>query len=163
MKKLLSISCLVLSITFFSTSHSYAQNDLSITAGAAYGLEVEAPGIQVGAVYGFTDNLRGAADISFYFPDSPNNGDYTFWELNINAHYLFISKETTNFYGLAGLNYATQKISGGGMSISSSEAGLNIGAGAEFGVGFGAIYVEGKYALSNYDQLALAAGVRFGI
>lgn len=146
----------------FSTE-SYAQNDFKIGAGVAYGLEVEAIGVQAGALYGFSDQLRGAADLSFYFPDSPSGGDYTFWEINANLHYLFVAQESTSFYALAGLNYATQKISGGGMSFSSSEAGLNVGAGAEFGMGFGDFYVEGKYALSTYDQLALAAGLRFGL
>ncbi len=125
--------------------------------------EIEAIGVQVNGVYGFTDEIRGAADFTFFFPDQPSGGDYTFWTLNANVHYLFMSEENTNVYGLGGLNYASQEVSGGGFSTSSSEVGLNLGGGAEFGVDFGDIFVEAKYVISDFDQLVLGAGLRFGL
>lgn len=162
MKKLLTYGCLLLGIIFFSNDKASAQ-DFSVGGGVAYGLEIEAIGIQGGALYVFTDELRGAADISIFFPEDENGIDVGFWELNANVHYLFVAEEATKVYALGGLNYATSSASAGGISVSDSEAGLNVGGGAEFGMDFGGIYIEAKYAISNFDQLALAAGVRFNI
>jgi hypothetical protein len=163
MKKLITFGCLILGILFFSNTNALAQSDFKVGGGLAYGLEIEAIGVQVGGVYGFTEELRGAADVSIFFPDSPSGTDNSFWEINANVHYLFLNEEGTTVYGLGGLNYATQKVSGGGFSFSNSEAGLNLGGGAEFGLDFADLYIEAKYAISNYDQLALAAGLRFDI
>lgn len=163
MKKLLSITVLVLGLICFSNTTALAQDDFKLGAGLAYGLEIEAIGIQVGGVYSFADELRGAADVTIFFPDSPNGGDYSFWEINANVHYLFMNENGTAVYGLGGLNYATQKISGGGFEVSDSEVGLNLGGGAEFDVDFASIYVEAKYAISNYDQFGLAGGLRFNL
>jgi outer membrane protein X len=164
MKKIIAISSLFVATLFLSNTNAFAQ---SVGAGLAYGSEVEAIGIQVNGVYGFSDNLRGAADFTLFFPDQPSNGDYSFWTLNANAHYLFMAEGTTNVYGLAGLNYATSEITSnsqfGSFSVSSSEVGLNLGGGAEFGVGFGNIFVEAKYVVSDLDQLVLDGGVRFNL
>jgi outer membrane protein X len=163
MKKLITYGCLILGIIFFSNSNALAQSDLNIGGGLAYGTEIEAIGVQAGAVLGFNENLRGAGDIAIYFPDSPSGVDNSFWAINANVHYLFMAEEATTVYGLGGLNYATSKTSGSGMSFSNSEAGLNLGGGAEFGVGFGAIYLEAKYVVSDFDQLVLGGGVRFAL
>lgn len=163
MKKLLYTRCLLLGFALMFTSHAYAQNDIQLELGAAYGLEAEAAGFQVGALYGITDNIRGDADFTYFFPDSPDGVDNSLYEININGHYLFLAEETTAVYALAGINYLHQKVSNGNMSFSASETGLNIGGGAEFGVGFGGVYIEAKYALSSYDQLAIAGGLRFSL
>lgn len=163
MKKLLFTVCILLGLIFLSSTDLYAQDGFQLEAGAAYGLEAEAVGFQVGALYGFTQNIRGDANLTYFFPDSPDGVDNSLYEVNINGHYLFVDKEATAVYALAGLNLIRQEVSGGGYSVSGSETGLNIGGGAEFGVGFGGIYVEGKYALSSYDQFSLAAGVRFSL
>lgn len=163
MKKILAIGCLFVG-TFLFNNNAVAQ---SVGAGLAYGTEVEAIGIQANGVYGFTDEIRGAADLTFFFPEQPDNGDYSFWSLNANVHYLFMAEGTTNVYGLGGLNYTTVESSVssqfGSFSASASEVGLNLGGGAEFGVGFGNLFVEAKYIISDIDQLVLGAGVRFGL
>jgi len=161
MRKLIKITCILFSLILFYNSNTYAQ-DVKVGAELGYGTQIESIGIGAGAVLGLTDNIRGAADLKIFFPDSPSGVTNSFWELNANIHYLFLKKVNTKVYGLAGLNYATQKASSGGYSISNSEAGLNLGGGAEFGMGFGALFAEVKYALSNYDQFDLNAGLRFG-
>lgn len=164
MKKLITYSSLILGMLFFNNSNALAQsNDFKAGGGLVYGTEIEAIGIQVGGVYSFEENIRGAGDIAIYFPDSPSGVDNSFWAINANVHYLLMAEESTIVYGLGGLNYATSKASGNGMSISNSEAGLNLGGGAEFGVGFGSIYLEAKYVVSDFDQLVLGGGVRFAL
>jgi len=79
------------------------------------------------------------------------------------VHYALFSQANAKVYSLTGLNYISQEISGGGSSISASETGLNLGGGAEFGLGFATLYTELKYAISDWDQLDLSAGLRFGL
>jgi hypothetical protein len=71
MKKILSTTSLLLGFILLTSSTLVAQNDIKIGIGADYGIEVEAIGVEVGAVYGLADQIRGAADVSVYFPDSP--------------------------------------------------------------------------------------------
>lgn len=163
MKRLITLGCLILGLIFFSNSNAWAQSDFKVGGGLAYGTEIEAIGIQAGVVYAFSEEVRGAGDVVVYFPDSPTGVDNSFWTINANVHYLLITEETSFVYLLGGLNYATQESSGGGVEFSDSEAGLNLGAGAEFGIEFGSIYLEGKYVLSDFDQLVLSGGVRFNL
>lgn len=159
MKKLLSITGLVLGIIFFTNTSVLAQNDFKLGAGLAYGSEVEAIGIQAGAVYDFTEEISGAADFIVFFPDN-----YDWWELNVNGHYRFLAEDNVMVYGLAGLNYATLSVDvPGGGSFSDSELGLNLGGGAEFGLDFANLYTELKYVVGNADQLAISAGLRFAL
>lgn len=159
MKKLLSIAGLVLGFIFFSNTNALAQNEFKVGAGLAYGSEVEAIGIQAGAVYDFTEEFSAAADFIVFFPDN-----YDWWELNVNGHYRFLSQDNVTVYGLAGLNYATLSIDLGQFgSASDSELGLNLGGGAEFGLDFAKLYTELKYVVGNADQLGISAGLRFPI
>ncbi len=158
MKKLFGISSLVLGIIFALNTNAMAQNEFTVGGGLAYGTEVESIGIQGGATYSFTEEIRGAADLLIFFPDG-----FDWWELNFNGHYKFFSEDNINVYGLAGINYATLSFDsqfGGG---STSEVGLNLGGGADFGLDFANLYTELRFVLGDLDQLVLAAGLRFPI
>lgn len=161
MKRLIILGCLILGAILFCSSITNAQSAFKVGVGLVYGTDIEAVGVQPGVVYTFNEEFRGAGDVVIYFPDSPSGIDNSFWTVNANMHYLLISEEASFVYALGGINYATQKTSNGNIDFSNSEAGLNLGGGAEFGVEFGSIYLEGKYVLSDYDQLVLAGGVRF--
>ncbi|WP_138429730.1 outer membrane protein [Fodinibius saliphilus] len=166
MKKLLTLGCLILGVLFFSNTNTYAQ-DFKAGGGLAYGTEIESIGIQAGAVVGFNESFRGAADFVYFFGKEENGVDTSWWELNANVHYVFLSEATTTVYALGGLNYATVEatVSSGGFtaSASNSEVGLNLGGGAEFGLGFADLYTELKYVLGDADQLGISAGLRFGL
>lgn len=160
MKKLISTFTLIFAFILCSNTNVFAQNKLQLGAGIAYGADIENIGLQVGATYEITENIRGAADFLYYFTDVEG---FTAWEFNINGHYMFISEANMNVYGLAGLNYAKSKFDVGPFSGSTSDIGLNIGAGAEFGLGFGSFYGELKYELGGFEQLVIGAGIRFGL
>jgi hypothetical protein len=162
MKRIIKLSILTFGLFFIYSSTLQAQ-DFKLGGGLVYGTEVESIGIEVGAVAGLTGDFRGAADFKYFFPDSPSGVDNTLWELNANVHYALFSQANAKVYGLAGLNYISQEVSGGGITVSDSEAGLNLGGGAEFGLGFASLYAELKYAISDWDQLDLSAGLRFGL
>lgn len=159
MKKILSISTLVIALALFANTDAFAQEgQFKAGAGLGYATQVEAMGIQGGVTYGFTDEIAAAANFTYYFADDP----VTFWELNANGHYNFLNEDGTAVYGLAGLNYANQEVDLGQFgSASASEVGLNLGAGAEFDVDFAMVYAELKYVIGNFDKLDIAAGLRF--
>lgn len=157
MKKSLALASLILGLILFSNTGTLAQSNFDVGGGLIYGSEVEAIGIQAGAKYGFTEKLSGTGDFAFYFPEN-----YDWWTINVNANYHFYAQDNVGVYGLGGLNYATVKIDLGQFgSASNSEVGLNLGAGAEFGLDFAKLYGELKYIVGNADQLAFSAGLRF--
>lgn len=157
MKKLLaSLFVLILVIGI----HSAATAQKSLGAGLAYGAEIEEIGLKVDGVYTINEDFRAAADFIYYFTED----NLTFWEFNLNGHYLFLTEEELMVYGLAGINYAKQSIDFDGMEdFSNSEAGLNIGVGLEYDLGFAKFSPELKYAISDLDQLVISAGLRFPI
>jgi opacity protein-like surface antigen len=148
-----------------------AQAQLQVGGGLAFGTEIEKLGLQI------TGNLpvaqegkiRAAPDLIFYLKDDFGTGDLRWWEVNLNGNYLFMEGEEYNVYALAGINIANVNfdfdvnipgVPGVGFDQSSTELGLNIGGGIEYGVPFGNLYGEAKYILSDFDQLVISAGVR---
>ncbi|MDX1639871.1 MAG: outer membrane beta-barrel protein [Balneolaceae bacterium] len=173
--KYLSTLPLVSLLLLLTVSVGYAQNgDITLGGGLIFGSGVSGIdqvdndlGIKVDGVYTINDDFRGVADFGFYFPHEQNGFKQTVWELNFNGNYLFYSEDALTLYGLGGINItnisfeqSTQGITGSG---DSSEFGLNVGGGLEYGLDFGNLFAELKYVLSDADQLALGAGVRFGI
>ncbi len=149
--------------------------EIHLGGGLAYGTEIEQIGFKAEAGYAFTDEIRGSVDFIYYLPEDLGGGaDFKWMEFNFNAHYLFLQEDELNVYGLAGLNFARLSVDipgvnipgvgviGGGES-SSTEFGLNIGAGLEYDLGFARLAAELKYAISDADQLVIAAGLRFPI
>lgn len=155
MKRLVYLTIFILGLTLIYNTDTQAQ-DFKAGGGLAFGSEVEAIGIQATGVYNINEEFNGAADFIIFFPDN-----YDWWELNINGHYKFHSQDNVQVYGLAGLNFASWEVDTGVGSISDSEAGLNLGGGAEMGLDFANLYGEIKYILSDADQLVISAGLRF--
>jgi hypothetical protein len=163
---------LIIGLLLFSAVTCSAQNKLQIGAGVGFGTKIDRPGIQIGAVYHFSDYWAGEADIFYFFPHKYTLAKNTFWALNVNAHYLFLSRNTNTVYALAGLNIATlgldvpeapQYVHIRSSSASATKAGLNLGAGGSIGIGFGSIFGEAKYIFSRYDQFVISLGVRIDL
>lgn len=167
---------LVLSTLFILTaSTGFAQTgDIKIGGGLIFGSGVTGIdpvdndlGIKLDGIYTINEDFRAGANLGFYFPHEQNGFEQTVWELNFNGNYLFYSEEELLLYGLGGINITSisfdQSNQGYSASGSDSEFGLNIGGGLEYGVGFGDLFAELKYVISDADQLAVGAGVRFGI
>lgn len=163
MKKILSISTLVIALAFFANTDALAQQgQFKAGVGLAFATQDVGIGGQAGVTYGFTDEIAGAANFTYYFPDG-----FDWWEINANGHYNFLNEDGTAVYGLAGLNYASLSFPGVQTQFgsfgggSTSEIGLNLGAGAEFDADFALIFAELKYVIGNADKLDIAAGLRF--
>ena len=144
-----------------------AQAQLQVGGGLVFGTDIGQLGVQGNGTYQITDNIRGAADLTFFFPDEELGIKVTLWTLDANVHYLFSQDDGQEFYGIGGLGIATAKaeiedfgFGVGGASVSDSEVGLNVGGGAQFGMPFGNFFAELIYQLGGGDQLVVAGGVR---
>lgn len=178
--KYFSKGILLIVLLMATVSTSYAQSgDIDLGVGLLFGSGVTGIdpvdndlGIKVDGVYTINEDFRAVAGFGFYFPHEEGGFKQTIWELNFNGNYLFTSEDDLNFYGLAGINITgisfdqeQQNFNGMtfGGSSSSTEFGLNVGAGVEYDLDFAGLFGELKYVLSDADQLAIGAGLRFGI
>lgn len=164
MNKSFIICTLAIGLTLFSVN-AQAQ-EFKAGLGAGYGTQIESIAVQGGIIAGFTDQFRVAADFKYFFPDYPSGGHNYFWEINSNLHYILLAQLSTKIYGLAGINFAHQNVDTPqkkSLNTNNTEIGLNLGVGAEYGLGFVSLFGEAKYAVSNYDQFDISAGLRFGL
>lgn len=139
------------------TTETRAQ--LSIGPGIAFGTDVDELGIQVRGIYSITDQWRAGADIIYYL-DSIK--DFSIWEINLNAQYVFTDAAQLKAYALAGFNILLFSDSFFGENSTSTEAGLNLGVGGQY---LFSDKVSGlaelKYTLSDLDQLVIGLGIQF--
>ncbi|PHI19123.1 hypothetical protein CEQ90_14520 [Lewinellaceae bacterium SD302] len=144
-----------------------ASAQLSLGGGLGYNLEAEELGINVRGVYGFNETWRGQAGFTYYLAGEGIN----FSEFNLNANYVFSDNgDGTLIYALAGINFfrvGFDDINVGGIVIdgaSSTETGLNIGAGINLGLSDNiSVFGEAKYVISDFDGLGLFAGILYNL
>lgn len=154
MKKLLSFAIILL---FSFGLSATAQAQWSAGGGLAYGSDVSELGLQLNGVYEIDEDWRGSADFIYYFV----SGNVSISELNFNAQFIFHDEDELTAYAIGGLNYLRVSSSFNGFSGSSSEIGLNAGAGLEYELDFGNLFAEAKLTISSFNQLVIASGLRF--
>jgi len=130
-------------------------------------------GLRAEVLYPVNEKIRLVGDFTFFFPKESGNVQATVLGVNFNGHYQLYSEDKLNVYGLGGINIAILSIDFpnqdgndlGGLDDSTSEFGLNLGAGAEYALDFGNLFGELKFAGvgGNADQLVFGLGVRFNI
>lgn len=150
-----------------TTSAQDTPGNISLKVGLGYGSEIQSLGIQAGGLYTIDSQFRVGADAIYYLPGEDSNGvEFSWLEFNTNGHYFVLNQENTIVYALAGLNFSKFYSDEdnihlpGGDNLNKLYVGLNIGGGAEFSLDVINIYIEGKYALSSANQLALTGGIR---
>ena len=169
MKKVIILSVVVL----FSMSYVKAQQ-ITLGGGLAYGTDIEKAGITLNGQYFFTEKFAAAPSFIFYFPEKNtySGPGYSYkakaslWEFNADVNYYFYGNDKVKFFGEGGLNISTAKakVENGNQTQKSSntEAGINLGVGADFKAGEKIIpFVSMKYTVSDYDQLVIRGGIRF--
>lgn len=163
MKKLLSVSFIVLSLLLVSHSTSFAQNHgpTKLGVGILYGSEVETAGIQANATFRVSPRVAIAPDISIFFPDDEDTPVFidNWWTANLNGHFMLDVDPDYHIYGLGGLNVTT--IGFEGSDESESELGLNLGLGGEYHLNGFSLFSELKYVVSDLDQVVFGVGARF--
>lgn len=180
----------VVALTSLASATAYAGGGEIIAGGGlAFGTDIATPGLQLNGYYGFDSNsalanLRVGGDFDIFLPNSDTQAEgklTTRWaDLNLNAQYVFVAPKDQPFlfYGLAGLNFAflgakfeyDSALNQRDYSNSTFKAGVNVGVGGEYAIDVGekngadfSIYGEGKYVISDADQLVFAAGVRVAL
>lgn len=153
-------------ILISSASFAQEQGDIRASGALAFGTKAAADsdgegtggiGINLGAEYVFTDGISIAPSYSFFF--EKNNLKTS--TINIDARYYFAT-DGTQVYGLLGFASTKASVSVGGLTVSSTDSGLNVGAGAIFplsdAIGIG---LQGKYQTAGEGQIVLQGGLTF--
>lgn len=152
------------------SAKDFEEGMLSAHAGISYGFDIEELGINAGASYFITEDMRvggtftywlyGGSEESFGYEVSTNA-----FEINGHYHYIFYNESDFVIYGVGALGLHITSVSvdypGGSESESDTEVALGLGAGFEYSIGNLSIFAEPKYFISGFDQLKLNAGVRF--
>ncbi len=169
-----NLTAFLFMIGMFTMFSSQASAQLWFGGGLAYGEGIENLGLQANGhlVVNEENKIRLGADVTYFFGDKVNSGDTeiktNLFAINFNGHYMLVSSDALILYGIGGLNigFVSIDVDGPGsqflglVNTTSTEIGLNIGGGVEYGVEFGRIYAELKYILGGFDQLVIGAGVR---
>lgn len=127
MKKLFFVICMML-----MSVATFAQQG-KMTVGVHGNYMIDSPnnfGIGANIGYELIDNVRGVAEFNYFFKK-----DYvSYWNVDVNAEYLFKVGDAFTIYPLAGVALLGYKVDSDLGGASDSKLGLNIGAGVEYQV-----------------------------
>lgn len=170
MKKLLLIAAAVLCMT--ATAQAQEKGDMAAGVQFALGTGDGLTNMGVGAKFQWNviNKLRLEPSFTYFFKK-----DYlSMWDISANVHYQFVLGNVVNLYPLAGLSVMGVKASipsidlgeyGSyeGGSVSDTEFGFNIGAGADFKVSEKIIVnAELKYKIGgSWSRFIASAGVAY--
>ena len=161
MRKITYAFITVLGILFFVTSNAEAQT-ITAGGGVGYGSKSENANFQVNLYYRLpTLPLRIGGDVGFSKPVD----DLTEIDSNVNLHFMAVDTELLSLYTITGLNVLHSRFSQDEGTISNTDTGFNVGAGAELDLGFGRAFGEAKYILGTdrEEQVVLGAGIRVSL
>lgn len=156
MKKLF----LVVAAIWVGASSVMAQKgEKAVGVNVNYGSEIKNAGIGAKLQYGITDAIRIEPAFNYYL----KKYDLTFWDIDVNLHYLFNASETIKVYPLAGVGYAHSSFSYDEFSTSAGNFVVNVGAGAEYQLNEKiSIGAELKYQIvSGFNQVVFCIGATY--
>ncbi|MFW5955366.1 MAG: outer membrane beta-barrel protein [Rhodothermales bacterium] len=92
----------------------------------------------------------------------PSNEDVSLWQVGANALYTFgIDNQMFTPYAGAGLAITRQSVETAGDDITSTEPGLNLLFGAQFGSGQMRPFAQAQISIGDFDMFAIAGGLLF--
>ncbi len=153
MKRILLVLCVAL-LSIGASAQD--KGDMAVGANFSYGSDIGNPAIGAKAQYYILDRFRAEAAANYWF----KKDDVTYFDINVNVHYLFNLNTTSYIYPLIGvsyLGYSSSVLSNGG------NFGGNIGVGVQYNlssrIGIGA---EVKYQfIKDYGQAVLSVGATY--
>ena len=122
MKKLFFVICMML-----MSVATFAQQG-KMTVGIHGDYMIDSPknfGIGANVGYEVINNVRGVAEFNYFL----KKDGVSYWNVEVNAEYLFKVGDAFTIYPLAGIDLLGISVEGGG---SDSKMGLNLGAGVEY-------------------------------
>jgi hypothetical protein len=166
------ISILIVLIAFFIQSGLFAQFTF-LGASANYGTWIKEPGVSVYAIYSVNEKIDIVPNATYFFPHTFNVTDgtheYTWWNINLDGHYVVKEKSKVQLFGLMGLNFTNEtkridELIAGQQpykdKITTTKLGLNIGAGSQLLIHkFFNPFAEVKYTLGDKHQFVFSFGI----
>ena len=152
MKKL----CLLAVVMFIGLTNVFAQKGAkSIGANIGYSSEIQALKLGVNFKYHFSNQFRVVPSFDYSF----KKYNTSYWNVNVDANYLYGIGDGIDAYSLSGLTLLGIKDG----SYSDTEFGANIGGGVDFYLTDALdLNVEAKYQiLNNWSQLVASIGLSF--
>lgn len=174
MKNFVSIFAFVLIFAFSSQVMAQDQGQIRIGGSLALGSKAGindtgnklGVGINVGGDYFVIDNLSAGLSYTYFFNSSYTiNGidiSQRISSVNIDGKYYFLN-DPVNVYGLLGLSIASATVKVNGTSSSSSEVGINLGAGVDYPIN-DKLSLNGQLKYNSpFEQLEINLGVFYTI
>lgn len=155
---------LIISLAILSVS-TYAQGFGSGLIKMGYDTKMERFGVGFEGRYHFSDHLRIAPDVIYYFPKGGVNG----LDVNGNFHYVLGLSDVANLYPIAGIgivNNGWNEPNGDGKTKrkGSTDIGFNLGLGFEYNLS-DKIFALGEYKYKFNDNgsnsIMIGIGYRF--
>lgn len=145
---------LILAAFFAAFISAHAQT--KIGGKIAYGSEIESFGIGAKATFALDSKFSISPEIVYF----TENDNVSLFELNADLHYR-LDNNWSGFkpYLIGGFNYVDLDVDNRFNESSDSEAGINLGLGAEYPLSSDFSFItEIKYVLSDFDQLVIGIG-----
>ena len=160
MKKILTLVCVMMLGMGFAQAQVH-QGQTAAGLNLVYGSEIENLGIGARFQYGVLDQLRAEVGLNYFF----EKNHLTWWDVNINAHYLVgLWNDQLFIYPLAGLNYTMVNYNGElNEKGEENHVGLNLGAGIEYEITdhFGVNFEYRHTIVRKVDQGVFGLGVNY--
>jgi len=160
MKKILTLVCAMMLGIGFANAQVH-QGETAVGANLVYGSEIDNLGIGARFQYGIIDQLRAEVGFNYFFEKKHRS----WWDVNINAHYLVgLWNDQLFIYPLAGINYTMVDYKGElNDKGEENHIGLNLGAGIEYEINehFGVNFEYRHTIVRKVDQGVFGLGVNY--
>ena len=139
-----------------------ASASAQVEAGPILAYHTDAEAVGIGAYLGVPmasiPGLWIVPDFTWYFPDG-----YDYFEINGNAVYRFeVSPDSPVVpFALGGINIARVSDEFGGVSVSDTDVGLNLGGGVNFQAGSLAPFAGAKFEIQDQTNFVIFGGLGF--
>ena len=139
---------------------AYAQKGQAYLGGQlAYPTEIESLGIGVKGGYGITDAIRAQATFDYFL----KKNNVSWWDLNLDVHYLFPLGNNIKVYPLAGLTYLRGSVDGFTQTVNTPDGNITVGNNESYSDGNLGLNLGGGFQYDLTDKLVLNAEVKFQI
>ena len=139
---------------------AYAQKGQTYLGGQlAYPTDIESLGIGVKGGYGITDALRAQATFDYFL----KKNNVSWWDLNLDVHYLFPLGNNIKVYPLAGLTYLRGSVDGFTQTVNTPDGNITVGNNESYSDGNLGLNLGGGFQYDLTDQLVLKAEVKVQI
>lgn len=139
---------------------AYAQKGQTYLGGQlAYPTDIESLGIGVKGGYGITDAIRAQATFDYFL----KKNNVSWWDLNLDVHYLFPLGNNIKVYPLAGLTYLRGSVDGFTQTVNTPDGNITVGNNESYSDGNLGLNLGGGFQYDLTDKLVLNAEVKFQI